>query len=532
MLTYYVLGVKAVWPKVPIGHIRQTYTGSKVYLDYLLPWTKTCAAEHPICRNDHESFIPRRVLDVGGDDGSQVRLLETQAAEKSERYICLSHMWGTSKPIQTTQSNMADHIAGIPLMALPLTFRDAVKITRYLGVRFLWIDSLCIVQDDNDDWVTQSAQMANIYGKSFLTISATISEDAHGGIFKRIPHDAGHIEVPHHVNLKESTGVFVGSVISHEQFENLTPSALAGQCQKWDSQYPLLGRAWAYQEQVLSPRVIFFGHHEIFWQCNVTSWCCCSPYPVQHALKHTIAHALDTGTTRSTKTNLDILLCWAQIVRSYCEKSITKEEDRLPALSGIAKRFQSVRNSRYLAGLWEDNLITDLCWVAGKLSRRPRKYLAPSWSWCSVFGWTTSNYALEIGGDDLTVREVSCTPSTSDPTGAVSSGFIRLSGFLLQGKAVIPSNDTSPTFRVQGMENEFYPDALNDDLAAIQASNYTVYGLKICYETSMPDLPMLCVLVLLKKDRSEDQYQRVGLASLPIDTWDNKFEKKCTITII
>jgi hypothetical protein len=249
-------------------------------------------------------------------------------------------------------------------------------------------------------------------------------------------------------------------------------------------------------------------------------------------MKHKFARALDTGTTRSINTIVEIRWSWDQIVRSYSGKSITKEEDRLPALSGIAKRFQSVRDGRYLAGLWEDNLNNGLCWMVKEGGRRPRKYLAPSWSWCSVFGLPTSGYALKNRFGALTVRKVSCTPSTSDPTGAVSSGFIRLSGFLLQGKAVILSNETSPTFRVQGMENRFYPDALNDDMAAIRASNYTVYGLKIGRRVCEGSVPTLYVLVLLKKDRLEDQYQRVGIAVLPMDTWDNKFEKKRTITII
>jgi hypothetical protein len=251
-------------------------------------------------------------------------------------------------------------------------------------------------------------------------------------------------------------------------------------------------------------------------------------------MKRNIAHVLETGTTRSTNASLDILGCWERIVRYYSNKSITKEEDRLPALSGIAKRFQSVRDSRYLAGLWEDNLIKDLCWTvrvhAG--GRRPRKYLAPSWSWCSVIGSATCSYDTKLARDDITVREVSCTPSTSDPTGAVSSGFIRLSGFLLQGKAVIPSNDTSPTFRVRGMEFRFYPDALYDDLAAIQASNYTVYGLKIGPQGFIPEIPTLHVLVLLKKNRLEDQYQRVGITQVHEHTWNNKFKRKRTITII
>lgn len=86
-----------------------------------------------------------RVLDVGCIDGDQVRLVETQAMNMSEEYICPSHQWGTFKPLQTTKANMADHIANISWTTLPPTFRDVVKITRFLGVRFLWIDSLCIV---------------------------------------------------------------------------------------------------------------------------------------------------------------------------------------------------------------------------------------------------------------------------------------------------------------------------------------------------------------------------------------------------
>lgn len=531
MLTYDVPGVKASWPTVPIGNIRQTNTGSRVYLDYILPWTKICAEEHPICRNYNESFIPKRVLDVGCFDGDQPRLLETQATEMSEKYICLSHQWGAFKPLQTTKKNIVDHITGIPWTTLPPTFRDAVKITRFLGVRFLWIDSLCIVQDDHDDWVTQSAQMANIFGNSFLTISAAVSEDALSGIFKRIPHDAGHVEVPHQVNLKESTGVFVRSVISHQQFRVFDRYAFEDNCKEWDSQYPLMGRAWAYQEHVLSPRVIYFGHHEIFWQCNVTSWCCCAPYPIQNGLKCNIAQVLDTGTTRRTNASLSIVACWERIVRYYSDKSITKEEDRLPALSGIAKRFQSVRMSRYLAGLWEDNLSKDLCWKVRVQGKRSRKYLAPSWSWCSIFAYATWSNDSSLARVDIDVREVSCTPSTIDPTGAVSSGFIRLSGLLLQGKAVIPSNDDSPIFQVRDMEFKFYADALYDDLAAIQSSNYTLYGLKVGRE-GQTQTPTLFVLVLIKSNCLNDQFQRVGIAELNENTWKSSFKKKGTITII
>lgn len=320
-------------------------------------------------------------------------------------------------------------------------------------------------------------------------------------------------------------------MISHQQFKLFSRHAHADHCQEWDSQYPLMERAWAYQEQVLSPRVIYFGHHEIFWQCNATSWCCCSPYPIQHGLKCMIAQGLDTRTPRITNASSSILACWERIVRYYSDKSITKEEDRLPALSGIARRFQLVRNSEYLAGLWEDNLSKDLCWMVSSRGRRPGKYLAPSWSWCSVFGSATCSNDSKLARVDVNILEVSCTPSTSDPTGAVSSGFIRISGFLLQGKLLMPSHDNRLIFRVRDVEFQFYADALYDDLAAIQSSNCTLYSLKVGRNKENVT-QTLYVLILLKLKGLEEHFQRVGIAVLGDDIWKSRFEMKCAITII
>lgn len=221
------------------------------------------------------------------------------------------------------------------------------------------------------------------------------------------------------------TGVFLRKKTDHDQYQMISDLVM------WSTRAPLLQRAWVVQELLLSPRTIHFEKDEIIWSCNETLCCSCSsfkPYTSENDnAKVKFAQALMADKSAWVES-------WEQVIRLYSRKGITIESDRLPALSGIAKRFQARNGSVYLAGLWESNLEQGLCWMtlqgSGDASR-PSTYLAPSWSWCSVLAslhWPLYN----IGEDESTainvdILEASCTPSTIDPTGAVSSDFIRSS---------------------------------------------------------------------------------------------------------
>lgn len=136
---------------------------------------------------DDHVVLPSRFIDVGSRDGRKdPRLVSSTEVSNKERYTTLSHCWGASPdnmPLRTTHATKAAHMVSIPMRTLPKTFRDAIDVTRALNVRYIWIDSLCIVQDDLEDWEQEAAKMASIYEGSFLTIAAADSPNSNGGLF-------------------------------------------------------------------------------------------------------------------------------------------------------------------------------------------------------------------------------------------------------------------------------------------------------------------------------------------------------------
>jgi hypothetical protein len=154
----------------------------------LRDWLRRCERGHRRCSLQNLIDVLTRLLDVSGDTGN-IRLVETDSEIKRRhvRYVTLSHCWGRdiSHLLKTTYSNYSSHMRGIPFATLPRTFRDAVIVTRELGMQFLWIDSLCICQYDNDDWddwEQQSIRMASTYANCTLSLEASALSDSRGGM--------------------------------------------------------------------------------------------------------------------------------------------------------------------------------------------------------------------------------------------------------------------------------------------------------------------------------------------------------------
>lgn len=192
-------------------------------------------------------------------------------------YVALSHCWGVSRAMpKTTQANLQSNLESIRISELPATFRDAILLTKALGIKYLWIDSLCIVQDDQSDWELESSLMAEIYSNATLTIAATGSSDLHGGcLFDRWCHQRNpprilsmkSVELKAQVN-KSSQAIHVRLLpTAHETF--LIGSGFL------DRTGALMRRAWAFQERLLSPRIIHFHHEELFWECKASLSCEC-----------------------------------------------------------------------------------------------------------------------------------------------------------------------------------------------------------------------------------------------------------------
>lgn len=162
---------------------------------------------------------------------------------------------------------------GIAWNSLPQTFQDAVTFTWALNIRYLWIDSLCIVQHDPEDWAVQSGTMASIFSNAFVTLAATASSDARGSLFRRLDEAGLHKEI------SSNDPDFITQVFSRRR------THLDG-----DRHWPLLSRGWVLQEHLLSQRVIHFNATELAWHCHSMVTCeCTDPSPLPMGEKQFLA---------------------------------------------------------------------------------------------------------------------------------------------------------------------------------------------------------------------------------------------------
>ncbi|KAF1850201.1 HET-domain-containing protein [Cucurbitaria berberidis CBS 394.84] len=235
-------------------------TGSDGALELAAFWTKTCLDGHDKCRppagHGASSFVPTRLLDVSSNS---IRLIESEQEikEGSDRsFVALSHCWGLIPIIRTLIDNYDEHRKGIAPERLSKTFREAVHATRKLGYRYIWIDSLCIKQDDGEDWAAEAATMCDVYQYATLTIAAA---HAPGGDVGCYAERDGLLQLPFFIELPQSA---VSKEPTRIQFTSY------GRVKDIGGGNPALyGRAWVLQEQLLSPRMLIFDGAQIKWEC-------------------------------------------------------------------------------------------------------------------------------------------------------------------------------------------------------------------------------------------------------------------------
>ncbi|KAK1837975.1 hypothetical protein CCHR01_19403 [Colletotrichum chrysophilum] len=246
--------------------VHDTSTGSQKAISVAKQWLHTCktSPEHSICRDTYGpsescSALPTRVLCVGSQEQDPF-LLESNGLK--QRYCILSYYWGLSGNAITTKSNLSDRTKGIPLASLPTLLRQAVIATRSLGYEYLWIDALCIIQDDPDDWAREAAMMHVLYSRADLTITSLVAADSRDSLFESRPRESAR-PIPLKISLpKRCRHPFVeGSVFEYAAYphrDRLDKSGMEG---------PVNQRAWTLQEQLMSTRVLYFGHGILHREC-------------------------------------------------------------------------------------------------------------------------------------------------------------------------------------------------------------------------------------------------------------------------
>lgn len=357
-------------------------------------WLAECVQNHAQCRerpptqaaggdgDGDDGPLPTRVLDVDPALGDQVKLYISGG--KKAPYVALSHCWGGNIPNKTIKSTLDALQHGIPIASLPQNFQDAILITRKLNLRYVWIDALCIVQDDPADWAREADLMDEVYAYSTVTITGLNSPSSTAGILR--PHRPASVVLP-------KTPAYAIQACADS-----LPVAL-GHC-------ILSERAWCLQERFLAPRLLHFGSVQTLWECR-TAMAAEDDRPWDWAgsalaVRNLVNLHREMGKAAPTSEH------WCMLVEEYSMRRLTFGADKLPAMMGTSQMFRAKNPQqlgRYVAGLWSGDLARGLCWgpslVAFQEDRkrpgyagndllapftRPEQARAPSWSWASVDG--------------------------------------------------------------------------------------------------------------------------------------------------
>jgi hypothetical protein len=357
-------------------------TGDPEVLNIAEWWLRRCLGEHGACsaasKQADDAESPARLLFVGSSpDHKNVKLFinDRQRNGPTLQYLTLSYCWGKREFPRLTEATQSAFSDNIDTDTLPATFQHAIQVTRRLGFSYIWIDALCIIQDSKSDWLTESVKMGSIYRNSVLTIAALGAADCFQGCFLR-RNPLCYRDIP----LSNSDLIFSSRAGSVEpgfkrEFEVLGPAAS-----------PLQTRAWCVQEQLLSPRTLFFGFSGVFWQCI--------EYEADEACplgtRNESANLKGLVTSSLTSQDFDVRKTWRAVLERYTGCKLTYPSDKLVAISGIARLLARTSGEEYVAGMWKRDIWHDLLWHSQGTKWTDNHLLerldngSPMFSWASV----------------------------------------------------------------------------------------------------------------------------------------------------
>lgn len=363
-------------------------------------WVESCSKHHKECEKETQGALPTRLVSVVGD---YPHLCSTKGWTSKPRYSTLSHRWVSEPFVKLTDENLEALMQHIPIGELPQTFRDAIDISRRLGLEYIWIDSLCIIQGNEEDWQREAGLMSSVYGGSYINIAAASARKFDEGCFVKPPHRVFALRVRVRVNGSNFVREFTGR---HDYEMSVTKSYLAT-------------RAWTLQEKLLPVRTIHFGDRGAFWECKTMT----ANEFLPDGFEHGLARSNLLGNSRQHFTSW-----WKQVVEIYCAADLSFNKDKLPAISGIARRVHEETGGQYLAGMWRDNIQVLLCWWVLTPQKRPT-WRAPSWSWASVNGpvrvFLHDTYADLFADVYMHVQDARTVHLEEDLFGTVTGGWLR-----------------------------------------------------------------------------------------------------------
>jgi hypothetical protein len=279
------------------------------------------------------------------------------------RYAALSYCWGpptdAKKQCKTEHRSLDARLRAIPVQELSPVVRDAVVVARRLSIPYLWVDALCIIQDDRMDWENAFSLMGLVISNAYITISSLSSSTCQSGFLQRSPH--------------------------------ISETNLPGEMlEDWLSS-PWSTRGWTFQEEKLSMRLIYFGRSKVHFCCS--NWI----YTEGGSTSSTVYEKsiIDLGRDALVQNHVQLLVdFWRHgLVPQYSRRQFTRAKDKLPAIAGVAKYIGDVTGYDYVAGMWKPGLFTELIWLChcppkgsltcllATLATDSSTFIAPSWSW-------------------------------------------------------------------------------------------------------------------------------------------------------
>jgi len=398
----------------------------------------TCVNSHIDCSSvsNRPGYLPTRIIDVGRlGDLFQPRLVISAAQDISEPYAALSYSWGGSWPCSLTTAKLDAYQKSIPVRDLPRTLYDAMVVARRLGISYLWIDALTIIQDDRADWERESKTMADVYRNALVTLAGLSSTSSDHGLFRlRNPLVYQPCWL---VNSADGTSTFALPATNSFDESHL-------------QEMPLLKRGWTFQERLLGSRILYFGD-TLVWECckemavevlqyrSEDDWEYKRDWP---ALASKALHAEMQVLEASTDVARKMLKTWHDLVTQYSRTNLTVATDRLIAITGLARLVEKYTNLRFVAGIWTPFSIEQLLW-SNQDPNPTVTSLAPTWSWLNTskaIDFDTINLHEEYYRAGILDVDISPSGTNSSFEHLPLSGKLRIQGLLLGFKMFNPNN--------------------------------------------------------------------------------------------
>lgn len=378
-----------------------------------------CLSSHKYCQISPVGFAPSRLLQVSPDSGpNHVRLVKT-TSDGQWTWACLSYVWGGEQRHKTTSNVLLNYLRDMSFKVLPQTIQDAVSVCRELSISYLWIDSLCIVQDDELDKAREIPQMALIYRHALLTISAANAHNVNEGFLHHQRPFCYRQFAPTSLRFRDNYGEESKAFVLAEKHDRYTVHRVND---------PIDTRAWTLQEKLLSPRLLSFSSHGLLWSCRTL-------------FQNLVEQPDQSSNPRAARTPGykpdDVVPCipglemepWETVVQLYSSRKAKLHADKLVALSAVAQTYSENNQDygAYLAGIWYNSLPLRLLWIVEKTDvlPRPHEYTAPTWSWASVGGAVQYGRAEILDVDEyFNFISAQTRKVSSNEFGAVTDGTL------------------------------------------------------------------------------------------------------------